>query len=184
MNAKRAATLAVLTGVLALGAAAETVIKAGTVIKVVLDTPVNSAKNHPGDSFTLHCAADDCGGFPNGTTFQGTLTAVHPKTEQKPGVVEVSISRADLPSGEQVKIDALPATQKGKVRERVRGSTGKKDLKKKTRIGGFVGNLIIGPAATIGGAVASKTLPAKPKELDAKPGDTGYLRLMAPVTLK
>ena len=184
MNTKRAATLAILIGVLALGAAAGTVIKEGTVIKVVLDTPVNSAKNKPGDTFALHCAQADCGGFPNGTKFHGTLMTVQPKTEKKPGMVAVSISRADLPGGEAVKIDALPATKKGEVRESLSGSTGKKDLKKKTRIGGFVGSMIIGPAASIGGAVASKTLPAKPKELDAKPGDTGYLRMMAPVTLK
>src|SRR5262249_2869848 len=134
--------------------------------------------------FTLHCAEDDCGGFPNGTNFQGTLMTVQPKTEKKPGMVEVTISRADLPGGETVKIDALPATRNGKVRESLSGSTGKKDLRKKTRIGGFVGNLIIGPAATVGGAVASKTLPGKPRELDAKPGDTGYIRMMTPVTLK
>src|SRR5262249_53966924 len=138
MNTKRAATIAILIGVLALGAAAGTVIKEGTGIKVVLDTPVDSGKKKPGDQLTLHCAEDDCGGFPNGTKFQGTLMTVRPKTEKKPGVVEVSISRADLPGGEQVKIDALPATRKGKVRERLSGATGKNDLKKKTRIGGFV----------------------------------------------
>jgi hypothetical protein len=184
MNTKRAAAIAILIVVLALGAAAGTVIKEGTVIKVVLDTPVNSAKNKPGDRFTLHCAEDNCGGFPNGTKFQGTLMTVQPKTEKKPGMVAVSISRADLPGGEQVKIDALPATRNGKVRESLSGSTGKKELKKKTRMGGFVGSMIIGPAASVGGAVASKTLPAKPKELDAKPGDTGYIRMMEPVSLK
>ena len=44
--------------------------------------------------------------------------------------------------------------------------------------------LIIGPAASVGGLVASKTLPAKPRELDAEPGATGYIRMMSPVTLK
>ena len=184
MDTKHAATLAFLIAVPALGAAAGMIIKEGTVIKVVLDTPVNSAKNQPGDHFTVHCPEDDCGGFPSGTKFQGTLTTVQPKTERKPGMVEVSIRRADLPGGKRFRIDALPATRKGKVRESLSGSTGRKELNKKTRMGGFVGSLIIGPAASIGGAVASKTLPARPEELDAKPGDTGYIRMMAPVTLK
>src|SRR5581483_6988389 len=131
MHMKRAVGIAILTLLLALGVAAETVVKEGTVINVVLDTPVNSARNQHGDRFTLHCAGDDCGGFPQGTRFEGTVVAVQPKTKKAPGNAEVSITRADLPNGEHVRIDALPATRKGKVREILSGSSGRKDLKKK-----------------------------------------------------
>jgi hypothetical protein len=184
MGSKRAAATAALVGMLALGAWAETVIKQGTVIKVVLDTPVNSATSKAGDKFTLHCAEEDCGGFPEGTKFHGKLVTVQPKKEKHPGSVDVTVDHAELPGGKTLNIAALPATKKGKVRESLSGSTGKKDLKKKTQAGGFVGNLIIGPAATVAGLAANKVVPPKPEELSAKPGQKGYIKMMEPVKLK
>ncbi len=92
--------------VLALGTAglAETkVIDKYTVIPVVLDDGLSSAKNKAGDKFESHCTTN-CGGFPGPTTFIGVVTGAYPRTADSPGALEVKFVQAYLPDNRAVDI--------------------------------------------------------------------------------
>jgi len=186
MDIARGAAAAALVAALALGAAAEKmVIPEGTVVKVILDTPLSTKDNKSGDPFTLHLADDEkTGGFPTGTKFHGKLVAVRPKTEKKAGSADVSITRAELPGGHMIEIVALPSNEDGKTKETVTGTSIKEKRKKKGSVIGGAGGLLLGPIGSIGGLVARKTLPEKPDDISAKVGRKGYIKIMQPVTLK
>lgn len=76
-----------------------------TVVPVVLEDALSSTASAVGDRFYMHCATDDCGGFPMGTRFVGVVTAVTKKSGNTPGQLEVRFTQAVLPTGQTLSID-------------------------------------------------------------------------------
>lgn len=75
-----------------------------TVVPVVMNESLSSATATVGQRFTLRCAAQNCGGFPPGTNFVGTVTSVTRASGTAPGQIGVSFTEAILPNGNRVTI--------------------------------------------------------------------------------
>jgi len=87
----------------------------GTVIPVILDTPVSSSNSQRGDVVRAHVSGDFNTGdvtwrgadfdFPAGTRVEGRVVSAIPRTGDKPGLIELDFNRIMLPDGKTVPID-------------------------------------------------------------------------------
>lgn len=76
-----------------------------TVVPVSLDNSLNSATAMVGQRFFSHCVGPNCGGFPVGTTFVGTITSVTRYHGTTPGQIAVTFVQAQLPDGTIIPIN-------------------------------------------------------------------------------
>jgi hypothetical protein len=76
-----------------------------TVLPVTLSSSLSSATACVGDTFSASYAGSQCGGFPCGTTFTGTVTGVVRAACDAPGQIVVRFTRATLPDGSCVTIN-------------------------------------------------------------------------------
>ena len=77
--------------------AAKVSIQKYSVIPVVMDDGLSSAKSKVGDKFETHCTGANCGGFPMNTTFVGVITQVTPAGSGQPGDIAVEFIEVKLP---------------------------------------------------------------------------------------
>ena len=94
-----------------------------TVIPIVLDQPLSSTDNQPGDTFTA--TVNDDGkpeNLPSGTKVEGHVVAAYPMSEGQPATLQLAFDRLVLPDGQTVPIEAsldspmmdyIPADQSG-----------------------------------------------------------------------
>ena len=180
-----ASAMAIAIASAAEGPAAQTIPKY-TVIPVILDDTISTARNKTGDKFEVHCTGSNCGGFPSGTTFVGILT-ITPAQGEKPAQGSAKFVSAILPDERKIEILAVPSTAEGvKVDGKTGETTKKKSKKKGARIGGVIGTLAAGfPGAVagrvVGGAAGSKK--AKGLDIELKAGLKGYIMLTEPATI-
>jgi hypothetical protein len=95
------------------------VLPSGTVIPVVLDTPLNSKVNQRGDKFSCIVKyGDHDAGLPDGTRVEGVVMDAIPSADGKPGELDVDFRRIIFPNGDAGTITASLYSLDGKaVRE-------------------------------------------------------------------
>jgi len=108
-----------------------------TVVRLKMETALNSRTARQGDSFKAVLADDDRSGFPEGTRFQGVVREVQRRTSEKPGMLDVQVQSAYLPGGGKTAVsgqlasldgDDVRRTKSGRLQARKR-SGGKTDWK-------------------------------------------------------
>ena len=84
-------------------------LNAGTVIAVKLDNELSSNNSNKGDKFTATVKegsnSNDPYGFPSGTQITGIVRAVQPKTDKKPGTLDLTFQRLVIPNGQSYSLD-------------------------------------------------------------------------------
>lgn len=83
------------------------VISANEVIPATLDNTLSSVDNQRGDKFTATVQTrgnDTYGSIPEGTKIEGHIAAVHPKSNNKPAILDLAFDRLRFPDGRRVKI--------------------------------------------------------------------------------
>ncbi|MBI3912100.1 MAG: hypothetical protein HY320_14360 [Armatimonadetes bacterium] len=88
-------------------------IPADTVVRLKMDSALNSRDAKEGDLFASVLAESDRSGFPEGTRFQGVVREVQRHTDNKPGMLDVEIHRAYLPGGGKVAVSGRLASLAG-----------------------------------------------------------------------
>lgn len=158
-----------------------------TVIPVVLDDTISSASSRAGNTFTCHVKDNKTYGFPSGTFFTGYVKEAYPKHGSTPGKMIISFTKATLPSGKTVRIQAVPSSKSGIKSGEYSGKRSNSDsVKKGAIIGGGLG-LIFGKnlkGTLIGGALgagAGYLLKNKTGDVELKEGSSFYITLTKPV---
>lgn len=88
-------------------------VPADTVVRLKLDTALNSHDARRGDTFAAVLAKDDRSGFPEGTRFQGVVKEVQRRTSDKPGMLDVQIQSAYAPGGSKTTMSGRLASLEG-----------------------------------------------------------------------
>lgn len=88
-------------------------VPSNTVVRLKMDTALNSRDAKEGDRFAAVLAENDRSGFPEGTRFQGMVREVQRYTKKKPGMLDVEIQRAYLPGGEKLALSGRLASLAG-----------------------------------------------------------------------
>lgn len=162
------------------------VVHKGTVVPVVLDTPVSSATSKVGDTVQATIAKAHSG-FPEGTHFKGTLTNVVAKTDTLPGEIEAKITTAVLPGGKEVPVHAVPCSEKGEIRTVVKGKAPTERKKTQAAKLGAIAAILLAQtpeqANIQKGAEAGLARVGKPKEMEAPAGKKCYIFIQQEVKL-
>lgn len=131
------AALIALLGVSAAGPAVaqrnKMTIPANTVVRVKLDTAVDSRKARLDDRVIAVLSEEDRSQFPEGTQFEGRITEAKRATKSEPGIVAMEFTRALLPGGGAVAIDGHLASLGDEDAKRM--SDGRLEARKKARAG-------------------------------------------------
>lgn len=78
-----------------------------TVIPIVLDQPLSSADNQPGDTFTATVSDyDKPDNLPSGTKVEGHVVSAYPMSEGQPATLQLAFDRLVLPNGQTIPIEA------------------------------------------------------------------------------
>lgn len=86
----------------------QTVMPAGSVLKVRLDDTIGSDRSRKGDRFSATVVADESGyNLPEGTRVMGVVREVQRAANDKPGIVDVDFRTLRLPDGQQYRIAGL-----------------------------------------------------------------------------
>lgn len=88
-------------------------IPADTVVRLKLETALNSHDARRGDTFAAVLADEDRSGFPQGTRFQGVVREVQRRTSDKPGMLDVQIQSAHAPGGGKTALSGRLASLDG-----------------------------------------------------------------------
>lgn len=126
-------------------------VPANTVIKARLEGDVSSKTARVGDRFSARLGDKDYSGLPEGTRFQGVITDVERPDKKHPGVLDVKIQKAVLPSGTVVPMTGTLASLDAKDVER--GADGRLESRHAKKGGKFETKWVGYGAA--GGAVLS-----------------------------
>jgi hypothetical protein len=114
-----------------------TTVPADTVVRLKMDTTLNSHDARKGQTFAAVLADEDRSGFPEGTRFQGVVREVQRRTSEKPGMLDVQIQSAYVPGGGKTAVsgrlasldgDDVRRTKNGRLEARKR-TGGKTDWK-------------------------------------------------------
>jgi hypothetical protein len=89
------------------------IVPADTVVRLKLDTALNSHNAQRGDTFAAVLAGDDRSGFPEGTRFQGVVREVQRRTKEKPGMLDIQIQSAYAPGGSKTAMSGRLASLEG-----------------------------------------------------------------------
>jgi hypothetical protein len=86
-------------------AGAQTVMPAGTVLKVRLDDTIGSERSRKGERFTATVVEEESGyNLPDGTRVTGVVREVKRASKDSPGMVDVDFRTLRLPDGQQYRI--------------------------------------------------------------------------------
>ena len=84
-------------------------LNSGTVIAVKLDNELSSNNSSKGDKFTATIKEtsrdSDPNGLPAGTQVSGVVRLAQPKTDKKPGALDLSFQRLIIPNGRSYSLD-------------------------------------------------------------------------------
>lgn len=116
--------LTLVTGAFAQSEPQRTILPAGTVVPVRLDTALSSRDSRPGDKFsaTVRYGSDDAG-LPEGTRVEGVVREALPSGDGKPGTLDVDFTRMRFPNGDSRQLEGQLIDLKGKSVKR--GSDGR-----------------------------------------------------------
>jgi hypothetical protein len=91
----------------------QSTVPAETVLRLKMDTALNSRSALKGDVFAAVLMEDDRSGFPEGARFQGVVREVQRRTDSKPGMLDVELRHAYLPDGAKMAVNGRLASLAG-----------------------------------------------------------------------
>lgn len=91
----------------------QSTVPAETVLRLKMDTALNSRSAKKGDVFAAVLSEKDRSGFPEGARFQGVVREVQRRTDDRPGLLDVELRYAYLPDGAKLPVSGRLASLAG-----------------------------------------------------------------------